>query len=86
MNSVLKLNHPEHVDSLVLINGSADKAGWVEWGYQKVHVTASSFIDLFMSFSKHRRNYLILHVNIIHIIYVTGLSPVLNYAYFVSFF
>lgn len=31
------LNHPEHVDSLVLINGSADKAGWVEWGYQKLN-------------------------------------------------
>lgn len=31
------LNHPEHVDSLVLVNGSADKAGWVEWGYQKLN-------------------------------------------------
>nr|XP_022342260.1 protein NDRG3-like isoform X3 [Crassostrea virginica] len=31
------LNHPEHVDSLVLVNGTADKAGWVEWGYQKLN-------------------------------------------------
>ncbi|KAK2155057.1 hypothetical protein LSH36_250g01036 [Paralvinella palmiformis] len=29
------LNHPEKVDGLCLINCTASKAGWSEWGYQK---------------------------------------------------
>lgn len=84
MNFVFQFNYFEYVDFLVLINGLVDKAGWVEWGYQKVIV--SLFIDLFMSFLKYRRNYFILYVNIIYIIYVIGLLLVLNYLYFVSFF
>ena len=33
---LLQLNHPDMVDGLVLVNCSATKAGWMEWGYQKV--------------------------------------------------
>ncbi|XP_060076380.1 protein NDRG3-like isoform X3 [Ylistrum balloti] len=31
------LRHPETVDSLVLINPTSGKSGWVEWGYQKMN-------------------------------------------------
>ncbi|KAK3085407.1 hypothetical protein FSP39_002869 [Pinctada imbricata] len=31
------LLHPNVVDSLVLVNPNATKAGWVEWGYQKMN-------------------------------------------------
>ncbi|CAG2192293.1 protein NDRG3-like isoform X2 [Mytilus edulis] len=31
------LEHPENVDSLVLINSTVGKAGWIEWGYQKLN-------------------------------------------------
>ena len=33
------LAYPERVDSLMLINTSTTKAGWVEWGYQKRNVS-----------------------------------------------
>lgn len=29
------LNHPEHVESLCLLNCSSTQASWTEWGYQK---------------------------------------------------
>ena len=41
----LQLNHPERVDGLCLINCTASKAGWSEWGYQKV-ITDSGIIYL----------------------------------------
>jgi len=31
-----QLSYPDRVEGLVLINGTAGQAGWVEWGYQKV--------------------------------------------------
>ena len=35
---ILQLEHPERVDSLALVNSTVGKAGWTEWGYQKVRV------------------------------------------------
>ncbi|CAG5116506.1 unnamed protein product [Candidula unifasciata] len=32
-----ELNHHEQVDSLVLVNPTASKSGWIEWGYQKMN-------------------------------------------------
>lgn len=32
-----ELNHHECVDSLVLVNPTAGKSGWIEWGYQKMN-------------------------------------------------
>ena len=32
------LAHPEKVESMVLINPTARRAGWVEWGYLKLAV------------------------------------------------
>jgi pimeloyl-ACP methyl ester carboxylesterase len=33
------LQYPERVDSLMVVNSSISKAGWVEWGYQKRNVS-----------------------------------------------
>lgn len=35
---LLQLSHPEKVDGLTLINCTSERAGWTEWGYQKVIV------------------------------------------------
>jgi len=32
------LTYPERVDSLMIVNATSTKAGWVEWGYQKRNV------------------------------------------------
>lgn len=32
------LSHPEKVDGLVLINCTASRCGWTEWGYQKLNM------------------------------------------------
>ena len=32
------LSHPQMVESLVLVNPTVRKAGWVEWGYLKLAV------------------------------------------------
>jgi len=44
------LNHPQKLDALILINACITRAGWIEWGYQKVNLqmlrssgTVSSF-------------------------------------------
>ena len=42
--SILQLAHPDRTDGLVLVNCTASKPGWTEWGYQKVspaHMAAS---------------------------------------------
>ncbi|XP_052817458.1 protein NDRG3-like isoform X2 [Mya arenaria] len=31
------LTHPSRVDSLVLVNATSTKPGWIEWGYQKMN-------------------------------------------------
>ncbi|KAL3860728.1 hypothetical protein ACJMK2_010813 [Sinanodonta woodiana] len=31
------LAHPEHMDSLVLVNPTSTRPGWIEWGYQKMN-------------------------------------------------
>ncbi|XP_052286475.1 protein NDRG3-like isoform X3 [Dreissena polymorpha] len=31
------LTHPTRVDSLVLVNATSTKPGWIEWGYQKMN-------------------------------------------------
>jgi len=35
--SRFELKHPHTVNALILINGTASRAGWMEWGYQKVN-------------------------------------------------
>ena len=37
-----QLQHPDKVEALVLVNAGASKAGWTEWGYQKVHFTTNA--------------------------------------------
>ena len=32
----LQLKYPARVDSLVLVNPTSTRPGWIEWGYQKV--------------------------------------------------
>ena len=32
----LQLKYPTRVDSLVLVNPTSTRPGWIEWGYQKV--------------------------------------------------
>ncbi|XP_005101568.1 protein NDRG3 isoform X1 [Aplysia californica] len=32
-----ELNHHERVDSLILVNPTCSKSGWIEWGYQKMN-------------------------------------------------
>ncbi|GFR73132.1 protein NDRG3 [Elysia marginata] len=32
-----ELNHHEKVDSLIMVNPTASKSGWIEWGYQKMN-------------------------------------------------
>ena len=44
----LQLNHPEKVDGLCLINCSASRSSWTEWGYQKVMVSNFTVVDNFI--------------------------------------
>ena len=53
---MLQLSHPEKVDGLVLINGTASKATWTEWGYQKVAAVMTALIGLFVLFVFEQRN------------------------------
>ena len=34
-DTLLKLNHPDKCNGIVLINCVSTKCGWIEWGYQK---------------------------------------------------
>jgi len=43
---VLQLAYPDRVEGLMLVNGTASQAGWVEWGYQKVKLKLKLISEL----------------------------------------
>ena len=43
---LFQLTHPTRVDSLVLVNATSTKPGWVEWGYQKVGLIGKKVLGL----------------------------------------
>lgn len=60
-----QLAHQDKVEALVLINCTSNKAGWTEWGYQKVSYTGFDIANCALVSWAHSKSILLWHVSLL---------------------